>query len=349
MIAAGTSCSVRHLPLVARSSRRAVLYGCGMPLRLVVAALALGLARPAAADDVIAGHVIDRPASGLVIGGALGLGFGLSLIPMRPHHALWQHELFGATDTAVHANFSSRAAQISDAALAATVAAPIVYLTGNTIEDADGDRLLIYGEALALNLALFEGAKRLVQRPRPYLYATSPEVARYAETQGDDAYQSFYSAHAATAFCAATAGAYLAGASSSSRGARALAWGGGFAAASAAANLRVRAGRHFYSDIVIGSIAGIAIGYAVPALHADARPYVPDLGELSAAVAGVLGGGLLSELLPLEHRPDGHDDSLGARRDAVVQRSRLPRALRTLHVGPVPVPGGAGVGIGGVL
>jgi hypothetical protein len=49
---------------------------------------------------------------------------------------------------------------------------------GGTIEDADGDRLLLYGEALAVNLALFEGVKHLVQRPRPYLYSSSPEVAR---------------------------------------------------------------------------------------------------------------------------------------------------------------------------
>lgn len=311
-----------------------------------VAALALGLATPAHADDVIAGHVIDRPINGVIIGGALALGFGLSLIPMRPDHALWQHELFGVADDAVHANFSLRAARISDATLAAMVAAPIIYFTGSTIEDADGDRLLIYAESLAINLAVFEGAKHLVQRPRPYLYSTSPEVVRYAERQGEDAYQSFYSAHAATAFCAATAGAYLLGASSSSSSARALAWGGGFAAAAAAANLRVRAGKHFYSDIVIGSAVGIAIGYVVPALHADGRPYVPDLGDLGAAVAGLLGGGLVSELLPLERR---RDDSLGASPHAVAQRSRLSRALRAVHLGPVPVPRGAGVGIGGAL
>jgi membrane-associated phospholipid phosphatase len=313
---------------------------------VLFAALAIRLATPAAADDVIPGHAIDRPANGAIIGGALALGFGLSLIPMRAQHALWQHELFGDTDDPVHDYFSPRAAQISDATLAATIAAPLAYLTGNTIEDADGDRLLIYGESLAVNLAVFEGAKHLIQRPRPYLYSKSPAVARYAQSQGDDAYQSFYSAHAATAFCAATAGAYLAGASAKSGGVRALAWGGGFAAASAAANLRVRAGKHFYSDVVIGGLLGIAIGYAVPALHADGRPYVPDLGDLGAAMAGVLGGGLLSQVLPLEHR---RDDSLAAGRPAVAERPRWPRALRTMHLGPLPVPSGAGVGIGGAL
>jgi membrane-associated phospholipid phosphatase len=337
----------RSLP-GSRDARRTTVGSMPSPrlAAALFAVLALRLATPAAADDAIAGHAIDRPTDGLLIGGALALGFGLSLSPMRADHALWQHELFGEADGAVHGNFSPRAAQISDATLAATIAAPIVYLTGSTIEDADGDRLLLYGESLAVNFAVFEGAKHLVQRPRPYLYSSSPEVVRYANRQGGDAYQSFYSAHAATAFCAATAGAYLAGASSSKTSARAVAWGGGFAAAAAAANLRVRAGKHFYSDIVIGSAIGIAIGYAVPALHADGRPYVPDLTDLGAAAAGLFGGGLLSELLPLEHR---RDDSLGTSPHVVAKRSRLPRALRTLHAGPVPVPSGTGVGIAGAL
>ncbi len=305
---------------------------------LLLAALVASPSTPAGADDVIPGHVIDRPLNGAIIAGALGLWFGLSLIPIREHPALWEHELFGEADDSVHANFSFRAAAISNGLVATAVAAPIAYLTGGTIEDADGDRLLIYGEAMAVNLAVFEGAKHLVQRPRPYLYSKSPAVAQYAADQGDDAYQSFYSGHAATAFCAATAGAYLLGASTGNRGVRSLAWGSGFAVAAATANLRVRAGKHFYSDVVIGALAGTIIGYAVPALHADKRPYVPSLEEAGAAAAGVLGGTLISELLPLEHRTD----DLGQSRLAALRRADL-------HLGPIVVTNGAGLGIGGKL
>jgi membrane-associated phospholipid phosphatase len=228
---------------------------------------------------------------------------------------------------------------MSDGLLAASIAAPIGYLAGATTEDVDGDRLLVYGESLAVNLAVFQGVKHLVQRPRPYLYSTSPDVARYAKAQGDDAYRSFYSAHAATAFCAATAGAYLAAASAPSSGARAFAWGGGFAAAAAAANLRVRAGKHFYSDVVVGSIVGVAIGYAVPALHADREPYVPDTADLGAAAAGVFGGVLASQLLPIGRR---RDDAFTSRRLARLRRANL-------HFGPATISDGTGVGIGGTL
>src|SRR5262245_26909314 len=129
----------------------------------LIPAMIARLATPARADDVIPGHAIDRPTDGAIIGGALAAALRLSIVPVPAQRALWTRELFGNTDAAVHAQFSPRAARISDAVLAAAVAAPIVYLTGNTIEDADGDRLLIYGEALAINLALFQGAKRLVR------------------------------------------------------------------------------------------------------------------------------------------------------------------------------------------
>src|SRR6185503_19736420 len=104
--------------------------------RLTVAALLVvllaRLSTPAIADDVIPGHAIDRPTDGAIVGGALAVALGLSLVPVPTQRALWRRELFGNTDAAVHARFSPRAAGLSDAVLAAAVAAPVVYLTGST-------------------------------------------------------------------------------------------------------------------------------------------------------------------------------------------------------------------------
>src|SRR6201995_2002627 len=100
-------------------------------------------------------------------------------------------------------------------------------------------------------------------------------------------------------FGAAAAGASLLSASPAHAGARAAAWGGGFAAAAATSNLRVRAGRHFYSDVLLGGIIGTAVGYAVPALHAQGKPYVPSRNEVAAAGAGLFAGTVISELIPV--------------------------------------------------
>ena len=140
---------------------------------LVVASL-LWTAAPARADqDVIPGHSVTRPVDGAIQGLALGAALGFSLIPLRKNPELWNVEMLGA-DLGVRDNFSRRAAHLSDALLAASLAAPVIYLTGSTIDDADGDRLMIYGQSMAINAALAQGTKRLVQRPRPYQYSKDP-------------------------------------------------------------------------------------------------------------------------------------------------------------------------------
>jgi membrane-associated phospholipid phosphatase len=302
----------------------------------VVASLVWAVA-PAAAEegDVIPGHTVDAPVDGAVQGLALGATLAFSLIPIRSHPELWKHELISLDDEG-HNTFSRRAAHISDALLAASLAAPAVYLTGSTIDDADGDRLLIYAESMAINAALAQGAKRLVQRPRPYQYSKDPTVMRYAKSQGDDGWMSFYSGHASLSFGAAVTGAYLLGASSESKYARGVAWGVGLMAASATATLRVRAGKHFYSDVVVGAVMGMAVGYIVPALHADGTPYVPNSGEVAAGVAGIIGGMLVSSLIPLEKKRG---------EDGVVTSSPISR----LNLSPVPMPNGIGLAVGGAM
>lgn len=306
--------------------------------------------RAAWADDRIAGHRVDRAVDGAIVVGAIGAAGALSLIPVELPDRLWRRELFGDLDARVHDQFSPAAAKVSDGFLALSVAAPLAYLSGRTTEDADGDRWLVYGEALAINAAVFQGVKRLIQRPRPYAYHRSPEMEAYVIEQGSDAYQSFYSAHAATAFCAATAGAYLASTRTPDRWARRAAWSSGFAVAAAAANLRVRAGKHFYSDIVLGALVGTAIGYAVPALHATDGAHAPSGGELAAATVGIVGGTLVSQLLPFGRgRP-----RIAATDDVTPHWAHKHRVRRALHraqlqLAPVAMTEGAGLGLSGRL
>lgn len=297
------------------------------------------LAAPTASfadDDVIPGHVIDRPVTGAIVGITAVGAFGFSLIPIREQAELWQSELLGS-DVGVHDNFSRRASHISDGLLAASLVAPVAYLTGSTIEDADGDRLLVYGQSMAINAAFAQAAKYLVQRPRPYLYSKDPAVQSYARMQGADARRSFYSGHASLSFGAAVTGAYLLGASTDSRSARALAWGAGLFTASAAANMRVRAGKHFYSDVLIGSAVGITVGYIVPALNADGAPYVPSGEEIAIAGAGIFAGLLVSQLLPLE------------KKRSEVTLDPKASVLSRVQLTPVPMPNGFGFGLTGAL
>ncbi|HEX8112413.1 MAG TPA: phosphatase PAP2 family protein [Kofleriaceae bacterium] len=289
-------------------------------------------ATPALADDATGERRADPVVDGAIIAGAVAASLAPMALPLRDR-AIWDSQLLGALDGAVCDQFSQRAAQLSDLALVAAIAAPAAYLTGATVDDADGDRLVISGEALAVDLALAQVAKYMVHRPRPYLYNHSREAAQYAAAAGDDGWRSFYSSHAAMSFGAAVAGATLLGAASANPYARAAAWTTGFAVATATSNLRVRAGLHFYSDVILGGLIGSAVGYAVPALHAQGKPYAVSRHDVAMAGVGMIAGAVISEALPLG--TPGHTDH--------------PPAVMVdqVHVGPLALRDGGGVAISG--
>ncbi|CAN5845019.1 hypothetical protein BH11MYX3_BH11MYX3_13890 [soil metagenome] len=307
-----------------------------MMQRAVVVLICFALVAPASADDAtsIPGHEIDRRMNGGITGLALGLGLVSQLIPVRTPE-LWKAELVGFDEEA-KGNFSPRASSLADGMLGLSLAAPALYLMGSTIDDADGDKLLLYGQAVAVNALIAGVTKRLVQRPRPYMYSKDPAARRYAKERGDDGFMSFYSGHAALSFGAAVTGAYLLGASGASKSTMYLAWGGGLMLASSTANMRVRAGKHFYSDVIVGGLVGVAVGYVVPALHANGDPYRPSFEEVAAGAAGIVGGLLLSSLIPLEKRhgePDAGKQGL----------------VHNLRLSPMPLTSGFGFAIGGGL
>lgn len=128
----------------------------------------------------------------------------------------------------------------------------------------------IFGETYLLLRGTTYTAKRLADRKRPYVYNTELGVEeRLTLAQSDDqgAFESFFSGHAASAFAAAallsTVYADVHGRSSTSD----LLWGSGLSVAAFTAWARVKAGKHFPSDVLAGAAVGTAIGILVPRLH----------------------------------------------------------------------------------
>ena len=298
------------------------------------------VASSAHADDAptIPGHTVERPIDGGIVLGAVAIAALAKLVPARDHSVLWTKELLDI-DLRVRENFSPRAAHLSDGMLALSVLGPAIYLTGATVDDVDGDRLLLYGETMAIDIALASIAKQIVQRPRPYMYSKDPKVIAYAKAQGLDRYAAFYSGHSAISFGAAMAGAYLLGASNESVAVRNVAFGVGFGIAATTASLRVRAGKHYISDVLIGSLVGLAVGYGVPALHAETTPYKPTGSELSIAAASVVGGVLLGQLVPLGDRH--------ASEQAASPLAQRERATKFWQLTPTAVDKGMGFGVVG--
>jgi membrane-associated phospholipid phosphatase len=128
---------------------------------------------------------------------------------------------------------------------------------------------LMVTETIVYNGALNEAARVIVQRPRPFVYG-DPGY------HGSDPhnYTSFYSGH--TSFTASTSVAlfFVMLARTSSAMALALIASGGFALVLSTGVLRILAGRHFFTDVLVGAIAGALVALVIAFLHRS-----PELGE----------------------------------------------------------------------
>ncbi|TMA30125.1 MAG: phosphatase PAP2 family protein [Deltaproteobacteria bacterium] len=171
----------------------------------------------------------------------------------------------------------------SDVAVAIAIAGPpVIDLFDVGLSKAFGEDLMIFAETLAVDTAIQQVANFAVARPRPRTYANDPAYLTSAE-----GYLSFYSGHVATVFAA------LSAASSTVRlryGEQIWPWILTGAVGSSVAVERVLAGSHFPTDVLAGALAGVAIGIAVPWLHARPREerlsILPAEGGRGLAFAG---------------------------------------------------------------
>lgn len=119
-------------------------------------------------------------------------------------------------------------------------------------------------EVFALNTALTNMTKELVQRTRPFAYNPN---APMSDKFSKDAKSSFFSGHtsisAASTFFTAKVYADL---NPNSRW-KPLVWTGAAILPAAVGAMRYGAGKHFWTDIITGYAVGTAIGILVPHLH----------------------------------------------------------------------------------
>ena len=163
-------------------------------------------------------------------------------------------------------NWSPKAADISDYVLFSTAILPAAFLsehhTGRDIKTL----LIMYAEVFTLNYGLTEIAKNLTQRPRPYVY--NPEIPIETRTSADSR-KSFFSGHTSqtAAACFYFAKVIHDYHPTLQKGVRIGMWA--FAVSVPAANgyLRVKAGKHFPTDVITGYIVGAATGFFIPELH----------------------------------------------------------------------------------
>jgi membrane-associated phospholipid phosphatase len=125
--------------------------------------------------------------------------------------------------------------------------------------------IIILTEVLTVQGAVNQIVKTWAGRPRPYMYREEgPDDLR--KNNADD-YRSFYSSHTSTVFAVLTGAATIFSMRYPNSGWKWPVWTFAILGGASVAMLRTMAGKHYFTDVLIGAAFGIGVGVAVPLLH----------------------------------------------------------------------------------
>ena len=259
--------------------------------------LVLSLATTAGAEPLDERHAdgfyLARGASLVALTGASIAATAL-IEPAHPEPT--SHEWLAIDDT-VRGHFSKEAATASDVTLLTTLAVPLVANFATGFDTVTLNTSLIYAEVVTANVALNTAVKLTFPRLRPCTY-DGAACRESGDGKKKDDYLSFYSGHTSTSFAAAIGGSYLFAAAHPDLAVRPWLFGTETALATMTAIWRIRAGKHFYSDVAVGFLVGNAIGIGIPLL--EGVRYRPSATEIAFAGSGIVVGGLLAALAPFD-------------------------------------------------
>ncbi|MDQ3001336.1 MAG: phosphatase PAP2 family protein [Fibrobacterota bacterium] len=131
---------------------------------------------------------------------------------------------------------------------------------------------VVYAEAMAIASSLTLLVRSTQVHPRPLVYGRNVPAD---ERLSGEASGSFYSGHANGAFLSAVFFAYTHSLRNPDSENKGWIWAGSLGAASMVAGLRVAAGKHFLSDVLVGAATGSFFGWAFPRMHLRPGAGVP--------------------------------------------------------------------------
>ena len=174
-------------------------------------------------------------------------------------------------DRPVAGRYNKTAGDVSTWAAALGVAPLALGVASWYRGDALGADLAAYTLMLAQALALQNGLNLVVRSmsfwPRPYMYATDGDGADAASAAEGEAYGSFFSGHASAAFTIAVFTGEWFSEFYPNSAYKSLVWATSLSLAGFVGALRIAAGKHYPTDVVVGALAGTGISLAVIKIH----------------------------------------------------------------------------------
>jgi membrane-associated phospholipid phosphatase len=208
---------------------------------------------------------------GLAIAGGIGLSaLGLSMIKNKPDlteaevNALSKEDVF-FLDRFSAGDYNSKADKDSYIPFYGSFAAvPVIMLLNKNERNHSGQVLALFVETMSVTGALFSITAGNVQRSRPYVYNTHRPMSHRMDS---DSQRSFFAGHTAATATASFFAAKVFSDFNPNSKARPYVWAAAALVPASVGYLRLKAGRHFLSDNILGYGIGAGVGILVPHLH----------------------------------------------------------------------------------
>lgn len=159
---------------------------------------------------------------------------------------------------------SEKADMISDYPFYASFAAPFLLLLDKDVSSNAAQIGFLYLETMAITGALFTMTNGNVERIRPNAY--SPNVSM-DEKMRSNTKNAFYGGHNSATAAATFFAAKIFHDFNPDSPARPFVWAAAATTPAVVGYLRMEAGKHFLSDVILGYIVGAGVGIVVPQLH----------------------------------------------------------------------------------
>jgi len=208
----------------------------------------------------------DAPVTGvgiLLLAADRALASGTDPLTVEEINRLSRDDVF-ALDRFATYNYSESASTASDVLEWTAIVSPLVLFASPEIRKDFSTVGLMYLQTLLYAVGTFGVTKGLVTRPRPYVYN---ESASLEEKLHRDAKRSFFSGHTAISFSSVVFLSMVYDGYVPDAKWKPYIWGVSLGVAAAVGYLRIAAGKHFLTDVLVGALVGGAIGYLVPKIH----------------------------------------------------------------------------------
>jgi len=208
-----------------------------------------------------------------IITSAVSLTFGIVMHATNDTQSYTVEELdqldrndVNAFDRPATYNWNTNAQKVSDILRTTVIILPIAFLANHNTRSDFGSLLIMGLEVGAITYGFTTGVKHAVNRTRPLVYN---EVVSKDERTASNSRLSYFSGH--TSFTAAFS-FYIAKVihdyhPNLKTGYKIALWTFAAAIPFSTGYLRVKAGRHFPTDVITGYAVGAAVGLLVPELH----------------------------------------------------------------------------------